>query len=49
MSFGKVPDEKVPLVSVVIVILSEMSFSIQCSERAVTAVVSLPFSSLDSY
>lgn len=40
MSFGKVPYEKLPLILVVIVILSEMSFSVQCSERAMTAVVS---------
>lgn len=40
MSFGKIPYEKVALVLVVIVILSETNFSVQCSEAAVTAVVS---------
>jgi len=40
VSFGKVPYEKVSLVLMVIVILSEMSFSVQCSETAMTPVVS---------
>ena len=40
MSLGKVPCEKVSLVLVVIVILSEMSFSVQCSETAMASVVS---------